>query len=131
MEFEVKEKRTLETCEKTLHDSQAEKTAAVHAERVQSVQQKAVTDEKWAAWVQQLQADQAKKQKEETDDLKRRIVALQQERMQQKLHVSEPVARSGALYQSQSSPLVSMRVPLPLLPSVQVLSVQHLSMCPQ
>ncbi len=43
------------------------------------MQQKAATTEKWAAWVQQFQADQAKMQKEVMDDLMRRIAELQQQ----------------------------------------------------
>ncbi len=56
-----------------------ERNDAVHAERAQSTQQKMVLDAKWAAWVNQLQAEQAKKQKDMNNDFVCRIAKLQQE----------------------------------------------------
>ncbi len=83
----------------------------------------------------QLQADQAKKQKEVNDDFTCHIAELQQQRaqqdaeyraLQQRLQVRESAAQSSILYQSQSSPLVSVCTPPPSLPSVsyRMLSVQ-------
>ncbi len=81
------------------------------------------SDEEWAAWMQQLQTDQAakeKKEKEATDCLTCRIAELEQQRMeqdarygqlQQKLHISESVAPSKTLCQSQGIPSVSTRAP--------------------
>ncbi len=130
-EFAEQQRLALEAHEKMLCDKQAEndaalranqvaKNAAIHTEWVQSAQQKTVNDVKWAAWVQQLQADQAKKQKEVTDDFQHRIAELQQ-----RLHVSHSPVQPGVLYQSQSSPSVLVHAPPPLLPSVQVPSVQR------
>ncbi len=68
----------------------------------------------------QLQADQAKKQKEASDDYMRRIANLNQQCMQQdewygelqqRLHVSESSAQSTILHQSHSNPSVSVRMP--------------------
>ncbi len=38
---------------------------------------------KWATWVNQMQAEQAQKQKEMNDDFTRHIAELQQQRVQQ------------------------------------------------
>ncbi len=120
-EFEEEKCRALATHDKTLRDKQAECNAAIHAKWVQSMQQKAMTDAKWAAWVQQLQADQAQKQKEVSNGFTAHIAELQKQRaeqdawygtLQQQVHISEPVAQPSALYQSQSSPLVSVQRPL-------------------
>ncbi len=64
MEFADERCQEWEKYQKALHASQDDKTA---------------NDEKWTAWVQQLQADQAHKQKEVTDDFTRRIAELQQQ----------------------------------------------------
>ncbi len=136
----------------TLHDKQAESdvalcasqadgNATIRAERAQSTQQQTALDVKWATWVNQLQADQTKKQKDVNDDFMHRIAELQQQRaqqdarygeLQQRLHVSESAAQSSILYQSHSSPLVTVCAPPPPLPSVsyrmplvQVPSVQR------
>ncbi len=77
---------------------------------------KAATDQTWTTWMQQLQ-----------DDLMRQIAELRQERadqdvrygeLQQKLHVSESVAQSKSLSQSQSVPSVVVSAPPPPQPSV-------------
>ncbi len=61
-----------------LHAKQAESNAAIRAEQIKSNEQQAELDAKWAAWVNQLQAEQAKKQKDVNDDFACCIADLQQ-----------------------------------------------------
>ncbi len=128
----------LDKCETALHDkqaegdaalraSQAESHAAIRVEWLKSNEKQMELDAKWATWVNQMQADQAKKQKDVINNFVCHIAELQQQRaqqdewygeLQQRLHVSESAAQSSVLYQSHSSLLVSVCPPLPLLPSV-------------
>ncbi len=62
-----------------LHTSQVEKNAAIRAEWIKSNEQQMALDAKWATWVNQMQAEQAKKQKDMSDDFVHRIAELQQQ----------------------------------------------------
>ncbi len=64
VEFEDRQRLEVEKYQKVLCASQADKMA---------------NDTKWAAWAQQLQVDQATKQKEVADDFAHRIAELQQQ----------------------------------------------------
>ncbi len=90
MEFAEELHLALEKYETTLCDkqaesdaalraSQADRNAAIHAEWAQSTQQQTALDVKWATWVNQLQADQMKKQKDVNDDFMHCIAELQQQ----------------------------------------------------
>ncbi len=128
--------------ETTLHKKQKENKAAIqaaiHTEWKQSEEKQKDGDAKWAAWVTQLQADLAKKQKEASDDHVRRIAELDQQRMQQdeqyselqqRMHVSESSAQSTILYQCHGDPSVSVHAPPPLpLVLQQLLPMPHLCM---
>ncbi len=59
-----------------LHTSQADRNAAIRVEQAQSTQQQMALD---AKWVNQLQVDQAKKQKDVNDDFMHLIAELQQQ----------------------------------------------------
>ncbi len=116
--------------EATLHEKQKENEAAICAEQIRSEEKQKESDGKWAAWVNQLWADQAKKQKEASDDYMHRIADLDQQcvqqdeqycALQQRLHVSETSAQSTILYQWHGNPSVSVRVPPPPLSVLQQL----------
>ncbi len=58
---------------------QAESDAAIWAEWIRSNEKQKELDAKWATWVNQLQVEQAKKQKDANDELMRRIANLKQQ----------------------------------------------------
>ncbi len=62
-----------------LRTKQTENNAAIRVEWIKSNEQQAALDAKWAAWVNQLQAEQVKKQKEMNDDFACCIANLQQQ----------------------------------------------------
>ncbi len=64
--------------ETALRAKQKESNAAIRAEWIRSDEKQKELDTKWAAWVNQLQADQAKKQKDTNDELTRCITNLKQ-----------------------------------------------------
>ncbi len=87
-----------------LHAKQVESNAAIRVEWIKSNEKQAELDPKWAAWVNQLQAEQAKKQKDVNDDFTHHIANLKQQRaqqdewygeLQQRLHISETSAQSN------------------------------------
>ncbi len=55
---------------------QMESDAAIRAEWINSNEKQAELDAKWVAWVSQLQAEQAKKQKDVSDDFVHCITEL-------------------------------------------------------
>ncbi len=88
--------------EAALHANQMESNAAIQAEWIRSDEKQKELDAKWAAWVNQMQMEQAKKQKDTSDDFMRRIADLMQQRvqqderygeLQQTLHVRESAAQ--------------------------------------
>ncbi len=63
----------------TLREKQKESKAAIHAEQIRSEEKQKESDTKCVACVNQLQADQVKKQKEANDDYMHRIAELNQQ----------------------------------------------------
>ncbi len=62
-----------------LRAKQTESDATIWAERIKSNEKQAELDAKWAAWVNQLQTEQAKKQKDVSDDFMCHIADLMQQ----------------------------------------------------
>ncbi len=62
-----------------LRAKQAESNTVIWAERIKSNEQQAALDAKWATWVNQMQTEQARKQKEMSDNFACRIANLQQQ----------------------------------------------------
>ncbi len=125
-EFAEERRLVLDKCEMALRDkqvegdaalraNQADSNAAIRAEQIKSNEQQMALDAKWATWVNQMQVEQAKKQKDVNNDFMCHIAELQQQRvqqdawygeLQQRLHVSESAAQSSIMYQLHSNPLV-------------------------
>ncbi len=108
--------------EVALHAKQMESEATIHTEWIRSDEKQKDTNAKWMAWMNQLQVDQAKKQKEASDDYMRHIADLNQQHAQQdeqygelqrRLHVSESSVQPTVLYQSHGNPSVSVCAPPP------------------
>ncbi len=113
MEFTGERCLGMEKCEMALHAKQAESEAVLHAKQtesdatiwaewIRSNEKQAELNTKWVAWVNQLQAEQAKKQKDVSDNFVRHIADLKQQderysELQQRLHMSESSAQSNVL----------------------------------
>ncbi len=98
-----------------LREQQKEHNTALHEQQKES-------DAKWAAFVQQLQDDQAKCQKEADDDYAHHIAELDKQHVQQderhikaqwRLHVSQTSAQSSVLYQFRGDLSVQVHAPPP------------------
>ncbi len=117
-----KERSEAALCEQQREHDMALREQQRESDTVLCDQQKE-SNAKWEAFVQQLQDDQAKCQKEVEDDYVHRVAELDKQRMQQneqhieaqqRLHVSQTSAQSSVLYQFCSDPSVQVSVPPPL-----------------